>query len=821
MITMKSISKSAFLLTLILNCIFAIAQVNDILEIQNNEKGQVKFARFQANANSNRKMKNDTVFLKSILNAKKEDSFRKINEDLDELGITHKKFQQYYKGLKVENSEFLIHGKNDNIEVINGDFQDIDIPIITPTLNEKQALNKALVFVGAKKYKWEDTVMENLVKQNTNNPNATYYPKAELVISKDYLSGSNLWKLSWKFTISSMLPDNEQLIYVDANDGSVINNIPLIYDANVSCTGQTKYCGPQNFTGDSFTGGYRLRESRNGVSIQTLNLHSTDIYASATDFVNSNTNWTSGSWANFNTDQAALDAHWSAEKVVDFWKTVFNRNSIDGAGLRVINYVHYTPNANGISWANAQWVSGSNSSFMQYGDGDNTYYPFVSLDVCAHEFGHGINQFTANLTYGHEESAALSEGFSDIWAACVEHWAAPNKQTWLLGEEIIKTSSYNCLRNLQNPKSSSIIFGQHPDTYHGKFWDNYGEPHYNSTVLSHWFYLLSQGGSGTNDFGNSFVISGIGIENAQKIAYRAETKYLYSSADYSAARFATILAAIDLSGGIPNAVMTVTNAWYAVGVGDQYVISGPSELCYNQSGTFSINIPGATISWTASGLSPYSGTGTTFTASPAMYATAGYVRATITVGQTTFTTQKDLKLNGYLPIDGPDEAYLSENKAYFSIDEGLTVLNWKINGQVVSSSNTHQLIVLLNKYYPGDVVITCTASSSCGTFEASKSLAIIDDYEFQMYPNPASDLLTVSLISPVKTNESTTNSQTKSESVEPYNIQLWHEHSGLIKTVDTDKSTIQIPLTNLPKGMYYVHLKKNKNTIKKQILWIK
>lgn len=93
-------------------------------------------------------MQNDTVFLKSILQAKKEDSFRKTKEELDELGITHKKFQQYYKGLKVENSEFLIHGKKDNIEVINGDFQNVDIPIIAPSLTENQALTKALAFAG-------------------------------------------------------------------------------------------------------------------------------------------------------------------------------------------------------------------------------------------------------------------------------------------------------------------------------------------------------------------------------------------------------------------------------------------------------------------------------------------------------------------------------------------------------------------------------------------------------------------------------------------------------------------------------------------------
>jgi subtilisin family serine protease len=252
-------------------------------------------------------------------------------------------------------------------------------------------------------------------------------------------------------------------------------------------------------------------------------------------------------------------------------------------------------------------------------------------------------------------------------------------------------------------------------------------------------------------------------------------------------------------------------------------ISGPSELCTNQSGTFSVNLPtGATVSWQTNGLStPANITYNSFTASSLLYAGAGYVRATVTIGQTLFTLQKDLVLNGYVPIEGPDEAYLSENKAYFTMDDGLTVLNWKINGQLVTPSNPHRLIVLLNKYYPGDVLITCTVSTLCGTFEASKSLIIIDDYEFLMYPNPTTDLLTVSLASPAKTVDNATIAQTVYETVEPYSIQLWNEHSGLVKIVETDKSTIQIPLHGLPKGMYYVHLIKDKNTVKKQILWIK
>jgi hypothetical protein len=86
-----------------------------------------------------------------------------------------------------------------------------------------------------------------------------------------------------------MEPNNEQLIYVDASNGDIINNVPLIYDVNTACTAQTLYSGIQAVTCDSYTGGIRLRENRNGVDIQTLNLNSAYNYANAVDFSNSNT----------------------------------------------------------------------------------------------------------------------------------------------------------------------------------------------------------------------------------------------------------------------------------------------------------------------------------------------------------------------------------------------------------------------------------------------------------------------------------------------------------------------------------------------------
>ena len=172
-------------------CLPIYAQQSDTLHIRRGENGKIRFASFVENENSDRKMQNDMAFLRSILQMKDGDELRLKNITTDELGITRKRFQQYYRGIIVENAQYLLHGKNGSIDHINGSFQAIDLQTVEPVLNEQQALRKALEYVGAEKYKWEDLDEEKFIRQHTNDPNATYYSKGELVIAKDYIRRNN------------------------------------------------------------------------------------------------------------------------------------------------------------------------------------------------------------------------------------------------------------------------------------------------------------------------------------------------------------------------------------------------------------------------------------------------------------------------------------------------------------------------------------------------------------------------------------------------------------------------------------------------------
>lgn len=603
---MKNYTRLLFVMLLCSCTLFSVAQ-GDTLEIQRNQKGKVSFARFTPN--TSRRMQESVSFLRGILRAKPADEFRLLRESRDSGGLVHRRYEQYYQGIKVDNAQYLIHGKNGLIESINGDFQDVNLPSITPSLTEKQAIEKAIAYVNAQKYKWEDEGMEKFIKERNNNPRATYYPDGELVISKDYLKGGKNLLLAWKLNISSLHPNNEQWIYVNAQTGEVIADIPRMPDANTPSTAETLYSSWVSITGDSYSGGYRLYETRNGVTIHTRNAQNQANYNSWVEFSNSSTHFGEG-WTGWPQHAHATDVHWGTEKVLDYWSSVHNRNSLNGSGLSIISLAHYT-------WlfgssANAQWDGASNLAL--YGDGDGTNVSYVtSLDIVAHELGHGVTQYTSGLVPGLSESGALNEGFSDIWGISVENWADPN-QIWSIGEEIT-LHPYVAVRNLQNPRASNLLEGQHPDTYQGQYWSSWGEPHANSTVLGHWFYLLVTGGSGWNNgqtshassgSGYQWQVCGVGMTDAQKIAYKAQD-YLPSSSTYADARTATISAAAALFGSGSCQENAVKNAWYAVGVGTgttssptSYTIVGDNSFCTSAVYTLSPTPPtGSIVYWSA------------------------------------------------------------------------------------------------------------------------------------------------------------------------------------------------------------------------------
>jgi Zn-dependent metalloprotease len=314
-------------------------------------------------------------------------------------------------------------------------------------------------------------------------------------------------------------------------------------------------------------------------------------------------------------DDTALDAHWGAEIVIRYWADIHGRSSHNNKGAKVISYVH-----SGQQFDNAFW----NGTAMTYGDGSyqggsnpgGSFAPLTSLDVCGHEIGHGVCSATSDLVYA-RESGAMNEGFSDIWAAAVEAYvlrADPDGDLpydpWGIGEQIDERdgglapgeAGSQALRWMDDPNAAGD-----PSFYGGEDWNEpeCGPPstandqcgvHSNSGVLNKWYYLLVAGSGqelslGLNKIeadpskqdrgaGLSYNVEKLGFIIADQITFKAEV-LLTANAKFAEMREASILVA----GAEYSAyeVEQVTNAWFAVGVGEQYVAPGADILLYKNS----------------------------------------------------------------------------------------------------------------------------------------------------------------------------------------------------------------------------------------------
>lgn len=499
---------------------------------------------------------------KQQLGLRLEEALLKKSSETDQIGGTHHRYQQTYKDIPIEGAIYLIHEKQGLARRANGHLVRGILADATPNLTEEEALAMALASVNAQQYAWQSEATENTMKAVKGDPNASFYPQAELVwVAPYFFENAEVadYRLAYKFDIYAIRPHQRKYVYIDAKMGNIITKISRLHDSS-NCQATSNYAcsNPINIKVDTLvhptTGAtyYTLIDNDRGGGIETF---SNNNLGGGHTFYVLDTN------CPFDADPTSSEVHWATEQTFDYFKNEHNRNSFDGNNAKVLSLTHYDADLNNASW---------NGTWLVYGDGSgNPFTSLTAVDVVAHEFSHAVTDNSADLIY-FNEPGALNESFSDIFGTVVEFYADPTCADWLIGEDFTVQTNKTCLRNMANPNDVSALT-QQPDTYLGTYWytgngDN-GGVHYNSGVQNYWFYLLSEGGSGMNDNGDTYNITGIGMEKAAKIAYLNLTAYLTPISQYVDARNGSIQAAADLYGATSLEVAAVTDAWCAVGVG--------------------------------------------------------------------------------------------------------------------------------------------------------------------------------------------------------------------------------------------------------------
>jgi len=204
--------------------------------------------------------------LRTVLDLDKQSDFVSMDQQADKIGFTHYRFYQTLKGIPIENSMYVAHVRNGKLSKLSGEivveFDESNDYSPVPALSPVQAIDIAVKKVNAQLYMWQDVVMEQRIKEQLGNAQASYAPSASLVWFNDgdEISPRDL-RLAYKIDVYAKLPLSRADYFIDAKNGNYLGKKDKIFYTDATGTAATAYSGSQTIHSDLVsTNNYRLRD---------------------------------------------------------------------------------------------------------------------------------------------------------------------------------------------------------------------------------------------------------------------------------------------------------------------------------------------------------------------------------------------------------------------------------------------------------------------------------------------------------------------------------------------------------------------------------
>jgi Zn-dependent metalloprotease len=608
-----------------------------------------------------------------------------LRVEKDEQSLTHTHVQQTLRGVPVFGGEAIVHLNPDStLSDITDNFISYVRVETEPTITAKEAITIAVSQYGCGEC-------------------LTATPEVDLWVLRRNGRDRLVYRVQMRREDGSA--DTAMPVYfIDAHTGSKVWSYDNLQSSGaVTGTGNSLYSGTRSITtyykSVSPYIGYYLEDITRKVGTYD-NAHTDN----TTYLFNDADNVWNGSY-----QAIGVDAHFGAEKFIDYLKIKHGRSGLNGSGgpawytsmdgvTGLISLkVHVGVNLNKGYW-NGQYVS--------FGDGDGTVYgPTATLDFVGHEMQHGVTQFTANLINS-GESGALNESWSDVFGAMLERYVkGESADTWKIFEQCWTPQiAGDAERYMDTPHSASnkgLTADDDPDHYDERYLgtaDN-GGIHVNSGIPNKVFYLVAKGG--THHRGGS--MTGIGADAAEKIWYKALTSYMTSNTTFAGARVATLNAAAALYGLGSIQYNAVGQAWTLCGVPGANPPPAPSLSVNNVTVTEANTGVTTTATFTVT-LSPAStqtvtvkyATANSTALAPADYTALPLTTLTFAPGQTSKPVAVQVKGDALdeanetfkLLLSSPVNALISDNEGLCTITDNDLAPSLRVNSLTVAEANT-------------------------------------------------------------------------------------------------------------------------------------
>jgi Zn-dependent metalloprotease len=450
---------------------------------------------------------------------------------------------------------------------------------VVPAISPKQAIDKALGSLGTDARHVAPPSAELIiypVLRTERMPAARDKQEYELnaVDVQDVVDHYEL-----AYLVHTRMHVGEKPVYhdtvVSARDGSILDQWSMLQ--TVIGVGKSQYNGEVPINTTLVDGKYKMIDDTRGtggmfgaMAITNANHGTTagNVYVNDTNTWGDGKNYIArGSTLDANGQTAAVNAMWGLMNTYDALKNIFGWQSLDGHNTATYIAAHVNT-----AYDNAYYSDTCRCMFI--GDG-SSFYSLGSIDVIGHEMGHGVTAATSNLTYS-GESGGLNESASDINGEVVEAYARAGGKgetipaegnDWVLGKEISKSGTP--LRWMYKPSKD----GSSPDAWSSSL--RRIDVHYSSGPNNRMFYFLSQGSNAdkASDYYSKYLVkapaamSGIGLDKAYRIWFKANTTKFTSSTNYADARTKMIEAAEELYGKGGKEAIAVQRAYAAINVG--------------------------------------------------------------------------------------------------------------------------------------------------------------------------------------------------------------------------------------------------------------
>lgn len=450
---------------------------------------------------------------------------------------------------------------------------------VIPTISSKAAIDAALASLGTEARHVAPPSAELIiypVMRTERVQGAAGKPEQELN-ALDVQEVVDHYELA--YLVRTRMHVGEKPVYhdtvVSARDGRILDQWSMLQ--TVVGVGKSQYNGEVPINTTLVDGKYKMIDDTRGTggTYGAMAITNANHGSSAGNvYINDTNTWgdgkqyvSGGSTTDANGQTAAVNALWGLMNTYDTLKNVFNWLSLDGHNTSTYIAAHVNT-----AYDNAYYSDTCRCMFI--GDG-SSFNSLGSIDVIGHEMGHGVTAATSNLTYS-GESGGLNESSSDINGEVVEAYARAGGKgdtipatgnDWVLGKEISKNATP--LRWMYRPSMD----GSSPDAWSSAL--KRLDVHYSSGPNNRMFYFLSQGSKDdkAGDYYSKYLVktplamTGIGMDKAYRIWFKANTTKFTSSTNYADARAKMIESAEELYGKGSKEAIAVQRAYAAINVG--------------------------------------------------------------------------------------------------------------------------------------------------------------------------------------------------------------------------------------------------------------